>query len=37
MIVNNYQAIQFMREIDELTPEVVLELQRIVSEAKNKR
>lgn len=31
MIVNNFQAIQFMREIDELTPGVVLELQRIVT------
>jgi Fic family protein len=32
MIVNNYRAIQFMREIEELSPAVVLELQRIVTE-----
>jgi Fic family protein len=32
MIVNNYRAIQFMREIEELTPGIVLELQRILTE-----
>lgn len=34
MIVNNYHALRFMREGfgDELTPEVVLELQRILTE-----
>jgi Fic family protein len=33
MILNNYQALQFMREIgDNLTPEVVLELQRILTD-----
>jgi Fic family protein len=32
MIVNNYRAIQFMREVEELTPEIVLELQRVLTE-----
>jgi Fic family protein len=34
MILNNYRALQFMREemTDELTPEIVLELQRVLTE-----
>ena len=32
MILNNYRALQFMRERDELTPGTVLELQRILTE-----
>ncbi len=32
MILNNYRALQFMRERDELTPATVLELQRILTE-----
>jgi Fic family protein len=33
MILNNYRAIQFMREMgDTLTPEIVLELQRILTD-----
>src|SRR5207244_4108371 len=31
MIVNNYEALQFMRTVDRLTPNVVLELQRILT------
>jgi Fic family protein len=31
MIVNNYGALQFMRTVDQLTPNVVLELQRILT------
>jgi Fic family protein len=33
MILNNYRALRFMREVDRrLTPEIVLELQRILTE-----